>query len=245
MINHPEFNNYDFSSFKAALLGGSPATEEMVKGILNKLPHLKMSVGYGLTESHGYDSSTPYEDAIRKIKAVGKILPLVTARIVDEVGKELPTNSVGEIILKSAKIAKGYWKNPEATKATIADGWLYTGDIGKLDDEGYLYILDRKKDMINRGGEKIYSLEVENVISKHPKVMEVAVVAVPDRFLGEAVKAVIALRSGETADEEEIKKFCSEHLADYKVPKYVEFLEALPRNPAGKVTKANLRYVNK
>jgi long-chain acyl-CoA synthetase len=245
MINHPEFNNYDFSSFKAALLGGSPATEEMVKGILNKLPHLKMSVGYGLTESHGYDSSTPYEDAIRKIEAVGKILPLVDARIVDEVGKELPPNSVGEIILKSAKIAKGYWKNPEATKATIADGWLYTGDIGKLDDEGYLYILDRKKDMINRGGEKIYSLEVENVISKHPKVMEVAVVSVPDRFLGEAVKAVIALRSGETADEEEIKKFCSEHLADYKVPKYVEFLEALPRNPAGKVTKANLRYVNK
>jgi len=245
MINHPEFDNYDFSSFKAALLGGSPATEEMVKGILKKLPRLQMSVGYGLTESHGYDSSTPYEDAIRKIEAVGRILPLVDARILDEEGKELPPDSIGEIVLKSAKITKGYWKNPEATKATIVDGWLHTGDIGKLDGEGYLYILDRKKDMINRGGEKIYSLEVENIISRYPKVLEVAVVAVPDKYLGEAVKAAIVLRPGMTAEEEEIKKFCSKHLADYKIPKYIEFFGSLPRNPAGKVIKGDLKYLNK
>jgi acyl-CoA synthetase (AMP-forming)/AMP-acid ligase II len=245
MINHPEFDNYDFSSFKTALLGGSPATEEMVKGILKKLPHLQISVGYGLTESHGYDSSTPYEDALRKIGTVGRILPLVDAKIVDEEGKELPANSIGEIVLKSAKITKGYWKNPGATQATIVDGWLHTGDIGKLDNEDYLYILDRKKDMINRGGEKIYSLEVENIISRYPKVLEVAVVAVPDNNLGEAVKAAIVLRPGMTADEEEIKKFCSEHLADYKVPKYIEFLESLPRNPAGKVVKRDLKYINK
>jgi long-chain acyl-CoA synthetase len=245
MINHPEFDNYDFSSFKAALLGGSPATEEMVKGILKKLPRLQMSVGYGLTESHGYDSSTPYEDAIRKIDAAGRILPLVDARIVDEEGKELPPGSIGEIVLKSVKITKGYWKNAEATKATIVDGWLHTGDIGKLDGEGYLYILDRKKDMINRGGEKIYSLEVENIISRYPKVLEVAVVAVPDKYLGEAVKAAIVLRPGMTAEEEEIKKFCSEDLADYKVPKYIEFLGALPRNPAGKVIKGDLKYIKK
>jgi len=245
MINHPEFDNYDFSSFKAALLGGSPATEEMVKGILKKLPRLQMSVGYGLTESHGYDSSTPYEDAIRKIEAVGRILPLVDARILDEEGKELPPDSIGEIVLKSAKITKGYWKNPEATKATIVDGWLHTGDIGKLDGEGYLYILDRKKDMINRGGEKIYSLEVENIISRYPKVLEVAVVAVPDKYLGEAVKAAIVLRPGMVAEEEEIKKFCLEHLADCKIPKYIEFLGSLPRNPAGKVIKGDLKYLNK
>jgi acyl-CoA synthetase (AMP-forming)/AMP-acid ligase II len=245
MINHPEFDNYDFSSYKVAMCGGSPATEEMVKGILNKLPHLNLSVGYGLTESHGPDSSTPFEDAIRKIEAVGKILPLSDAKIVDEGGRELAPNSVGEIILKSAKIMKGYWRNPEATKATIVGGWLYTGDIGKFDDEGYLYILDRKKDMINRGGEKIFSLEVENVISKYSKVMEVAVVAVPDKFLGEAVKAVVVLRPGETADEEEIKRFCSGYLADYKIPKYIEFLDSLPRNPAGKVTKGSLKYVTR
>jgi acyl-CoA synthetase (AMP-forming)/AMP-acid ligase II len=148
-------------------------------------------------------------------------------------------------VLKGAKTFKGYWKKPEATRQTIVDGWLHTGDIGKIDNEGFVYILDRKKDMINRGGEKIYSLEVENVISGHPKVLEVAVVGVPDQFMGEAVKVAIVLRAGQTADEEEIKNFCSQHLADYKVPKYVEFLDALPRNPAGKVVKGDLKYMKK
>jgi acyl-CoA synthetase (AMP-forming)/AMP-acid ligase II len=245
MINHPEFDHYDFSSFKGAMCGGSPATEEMVKGILNKLPHLKLSIGYGLTEGGGPDSTTPYEDAIRKIKGAGIILPLSDVKIVDEGGRELPPNSVGEIIVKSAKIMKGYWRKPEVTKATIVDCWLYTGDIGKFDDEGYLYVLDRKKDMIIRGGENIFSLEVENVISSYPKVLEVAVVGVPDKFLGEAVKAVVVLRPGETADEEEIKRFCSKRLADYKVPKYVEFLDSLPRNPAGKAIKGSLKYVTR
>ena len=207
------------------------------------LPHLKLSIGYGLTESDGIASTTPYEEALRKIEAAGKILPLVDAKIVDGEGKELPPNSVGEIVLRGPTVTKGYWGKPEATKATIADSWLHTGDIGKLDDEGYIYILDRKKDMINRGGEKIFSLEVENVISRNSKVLEVAVVAVPDKFLGEAVKAAIVLRPGQTADEEEIKNFCSQHLADYKVPKYVEFLDLLPRNPAGKIMKGDLRYI--
>jgi acyl-CoA synthetase (AMP-forming)/AMP-acid ligase II len=145
--------------------------------------------------------------------------------------------------LRGAKIFKGYWKNPGATKETIVNGWLHTGDIGKIDDEGFVYILDRKKDMINRGGEKIYSLEVENLIFNYPNVLEVAVVGVPDKAMGEAVKAVIALKAGEEATEDEIRRFCTEHLADYKVPKYVEFVNALPRNPAGKVIKAELRYI--
>ena len=243
MINHPDFDRYDFTSFKAAMLGGSPATEEMVRGILKKLPDLKPSVGYGLTECHGTCSSTPYEDVFRKIEAAGKIEALVDARIVDEEEKELPPNRIGEIVIRGTTVTKGYWNNPEATKRAIVDGWLHTGDIGKFDEEGFIYILDRKKDMINRGGEKIYSLEVENIISKHKKVLEVAVVGVPDKFFGEAVKAVVALRPGETADEEEIKKFCSEHLADYKVPKFVEFMDCLPRNPAGKVSKPELRHV--
>jgi long-chain acyl-CoA synthetase len=243
MINHPDFSKYDFSSYKVAMFGGSPATEEMVKGILKKLPHLKISVGYGLTESHGICSTTPYEDSIRKIGAAGKMLPLVEAKIVDEGGKELSPNRIGEIALKGVTITKGYWHNPEATQATIVDGWLHTGDIGKLDDEGYIYILDRKKDMINRGGEKIYSLEVENVICDNPKVLEVAVVGVPDPVMGEVVKACVALKPGEKATEEEIKQFCAGRLADYKVPKFVEFMDSLPRNPAGKVSKPELRYV--
>ena len=138
---------------------------------------------------------------------------------------------------------KGYWKNEDATRATIVDGWLRTGDVGKLDEEGFLYLLDRKKDMINRGGEKIYCLEVENVIMNCPKVLEVAVVGVPDRVLGEQVKACVVVKPDQSADEEEIKDYCIAALADYKVPRFVEFVESLPRNPGGKVIKADLRYV--
>jgi len=242
MINHGDFDKYDFSSFRTALFGGSFATEEMVRGIFAKLPGLQISVGYGLTESFAIVTSTPFEDALRKINAVGKPLPTVEVRIVDDDGKELPREAIGEIVLKGPKVFKGYWKNPDATKAAVVDGWLLTGDLGKIDDEGFVYILDRKKDMINRGGEKIYSLEVENVISGHPKILDVAVVGVPDKIMGEVVKACVVLRPGENAAEEEIRQCCASCLADYKVPKFVEFMDALPRNPAGKVNKAELRY---
>jgi acyl-CoA synthetase (AMP-forming)/AMP-acid ligase II len=241
MVNHPDFDKYDLSSFQKAACGGSPATDEMITGIMSKLPHLKLSPGYGLTECHGMVSCVPWGEALGKVKSIGKLLPLGDAKIADEGGNELPTGVIGEILLKSAKITKGYWKNPEATRTAIVDGWLRTGDIGKFDDEGYLYLLDRKKDMINRGGEKVYSLEVENAISRLNKVMEVAVVGVPDNVMGEVVKAAIVLRPGEEATEEEIKDFCSKHLADYKTPEYVEFMEDLPRNPAGKVIKDKLR----
>jgi long-chain acyl-CoA synthetase len=215
----------------------------MVRGILSKLPHLQISEGYGLTECFAITTSTPFEDVLRKIKAVGKCLPTVVAKIVDDEGHEVPTGVIGEILLKGAKVFKGYWKNAEATRATIVDGWVRTGDIGKMDGQGYVYILDRNKDMINRGGEKIYSLEVENVICDNLKVLEVAVVGVPDPVLGEVVKACIALKPGEKATDEEIKSFCAQRLADYKVPKFVEFMNSLPRNPAGKVSKPELRCV--
>jgi len=243
MINHPDFDRYDFSSFRTALFGGSPATEEMVRGIFAKLPHLRISVGYGLTECFAITTSTPFEDALRKIRAVGKCLPTVEVRIVDDEDREVPMGSIGEIVFKGAKSFKGYWKKPEATSATIVDGWVHTGDIGKIDEEGFVYILDRKKDMINRGGEKIYSLEVENVIFDNPKVLEVAVVGIPDPVMGEVVKACIALKPGDHATEEDIRKFCAQRLADYKVPKFVEFMVSLPRNPAGKVSKQELRHV--
>jgi long-chain acyl-CoA synthetase len=243
MIHHPDFGKYDFSSFRTALFGGSPATEEMVRTIFNQLPHIQISVGYGLTESFAIATSTPYEDALRKIKAVGKCLPTVEATIVDDEGNEVPTGAIGEIVFRGSKVFRGYWNNPEATATTIVNGWVHTGDIGKVDEEGFIYILDRKKDMINRGGEKIYSLEVENVICDNPKVLEVAVVGVPDPVMGEAVKACIGLKPGVNATEREIKDFCAERLADYKVPKFVEFMDSLPRNPAGKVSKPELRHV--
>lgn len=241
MINHSDFDKYDFSSFRRIMIGGSPATEEMIKKIKLKLPHLDISAGYGLTESHGIVTTTPYEDAFRKIQAVGKALPLVDLKVVDEQGNALPPEGVGEILLHGVKVFKRYWNNPDATGSVLVDNWLYTGDIGKIDEEGFLYILDRKKDMINRGGEKVYSQEVENLIFNYSKVMEVAVVGVPDRVMGEAVKAVVALKPDCEATEEEIRKFCAAHLADFKVPKFIEFVQNLPRNLAGKVVKAALQ----
>ncbi len=243
MVNHTDFDNYDLSSLRVALLGGSFATEEMIRGILKKLPGMKISVGYGLTESFAMSTTTPFEDTLRKIAAVGKPLPFVEARIVGDDGCELPANAVGEILLRGPKIFKGYWNNPQATKEAIVDGWLHTGDIGKIDEEGFIYILDRKKDMINRGGEKIYCLEVENVLCQNAKTLEISVVGVPDSVMNEAVKACIVLKPGEKTTEEEMRQFCASRLADYKVPKYVEFMEALPRNPAGKVMKKELRYI--
>jgi acyl-CoA synthetase (AMP-forming)/AMP-acid ligase II len=241
MVNHPDIGNYDLSSYKATSLGASAITEEMIKRIKEKLPHLKIATGYGLTEASGVVSQTPFEDLERKLKSVGKALPLVDVGIMDDDGNMLPANTEGEIVVRGPGVIRGYWNNENATRATIVNGWLRTGDIGKIDDEGFIFILDRKKDMINRGGEKIFSLEVENVISKHPKVLEVAVVGAPDTMLGEVVKAVIVLRPGEVSNEEEIRVFCQKRLADYKVPKYVEFLDALPKNPAGKVVKGELK----
>ena len=244
MVNHPEFNKYDFSHFRIAFVGGAPVTEEMVEGITKNLPHLEFSPGYGLTEAYGIVSTTPFEYGHRKLTSAGMFLFPVEAKIIDDSGKEVPQGEAGELVLRGAKIFKGYWKKPEDTKAILtSDGWLHTGDICRIDEEGFLWILDRKKDMINRAGEKIYSLEVENVISKHPKVLEVAVVGVPDEIFGEEVKAVIVLRKGAKCSEEEIKQFCAAHLADYKIPKYVEFVETLPRNPAGKVIKNQLKYI--
>jgi acyl-CoA synthetase (AMP-forming)/AMP-acid ligase II len=243
MVNHPDFGNYDFSSLKHACVGGSPATEEMINGIKAKLPNLNISVGYGLTESHSFETSTPWEDAIRKISAVGKPVPLIDIKVIDDEGRDVPTGGIGEIVVRSLMTTKGYWKNEAATKAAIVDGWLHTGDIGKIDEEGFVYLLDRKKDMINRGGEKIYCLEVENVIMNYPGVLEVAIVGLPDSVLGEVVKAAVVMKPDRQGDAEELRKFCGKCLADYKVPKHVEFLEAIPRNPAGKVIKDKLKYV--
>lgn len=243
MVNHADFDNYDFSSFRIAAPGGSQATEEEVRGILTKIPHLKLTTGYGLTEAQGFDTTVPVEEYREKSMSVGKAVPITDLKVVDHQGNELPPGSVGEITVRSLKVMKGYWKNPEATNAAIIDGWLRSGDIGKMDEQGYVYLLDRKKDMINRAGEKIYSIELENAILNHGKVLEVAVVGVPDKMMGEVVKAVIVLKAGQTATDEEIKKYCAERMADYKIPKYVEFTESLPRNPAGKVIKAALRYI--
>lgn len=244
MINHAEFRNYDLSSFRITCIGGSPKSPDMFKQIREKLPRLKLTEAFGMTETHTMDIILTDEEMDAHLDTVGKLSPLNEMRIIDEEGKECPYNVPGELTLRGSKIISRYWKNPSETKRLIVDGWLHTGDIASINKEGYVSILDRKKDMINRGGEKIFSLEVENVLYKHPGIMEAAVVGVPDDVFGEQVKAFIVLKQGERLTEDEIREYCSRHLADYKVPKYVEFISEMPRNPGGKVMKQALKAGN-
>jgi len=164
---------------------------------------------------------------------------------VDDHGDDVPPNTLGEIVLRGPKVFKGYWKNPQATAEAIKNGWFHTGDLGTMDEEGYLYIVDRKKDIIISGGENIASLEVERVIYELPQVLETAVVGIPHPKWQEIPKAFVALKKGETLTPEEIIAHCSKRLAKFKVPKEIEFIDALPRNPSGKVLKRQLREKHK
>ncbi len=241
MLNHENFENYDLSSLREILYGGSPAAADVIREMREKLPGVLIHNGYGLTETHAYDTHLPDEDALSHVESVGQILPLVDMKIVDSQGRERPPGEPGELWIKGCKVVRGYWNKPEANKEAFTDGWLHTGDMARIDEEGYVYIMDRFKDMINRGGEKIYSIEVENALYAFPKVLEAAVFGVPDEVFGEQVKAAVVLKPGQETSEEEIRAFCAQHLADYKVPRSFIFLDELPRNPGGKVVKARLR----
>ena len=246
ILNVPEFDHYKLSSLRFFAAGGSATPEELLNVCLKKLPGFKLCPGYGLTEACGMTlTTTSLDEALSHQGSVGRAIPLIDIKIVDSTGRELSCGEPGELLIRGCQTLKEYWNNPEATRKTIFEGWLHTGDVAKIDEEGYVYILDRIKDMINRGGEKIWSLEVENVLYRNPKVLEAVAVGVPDPIFGEEVKAVIVLKPGEQATPEEIQEFCSRYLAKYKVPKYVEFRDILPRNPAGKVMKENLRYIDK
>jgi long-chain acyl-CoA synthetase len=241
MLNNKNFPQYDLSSLREIVYGGSPAAEDVIKQMREKLPGVLIHNGYGLTETHAFDTYLPDENAISHVESVGRILPLVDMKVVDPDGNELPPGEPGELFIKGCKVVRGYWNKPEARKKAFTDGWLHTGDMARIDKDGFVYILDRFKDMINRGGEKIYSIEVENALYAHPKVLEAAVYGIPDAVFGEQVKAAVVLKPGQDATEEEIREFCVQRLADYKVPKGIIFMEELPRNPGGKVIKVKLR----
>ena len=242
LINHPEFEKFDLSAFRIALIGGAPKSPDVFKLIRKKMPHIQISEGFGMTETHTMDCIMTNEELDQNLHAVGRGVPIEELKIVDEQGNECPTNVAGELLFRGPKVISSYWKNPEETKRAIVDGWLHTGDVASIDEKGFVSILGRIKDMINRGGEKIFSLEVENVLYRHPKILEAAVIGVSDEVFGEEVKACVVLKEGENTTEEEIKAHCGKYLADYKVPKQVEFFsELLPRNPGGKVMKNVLK----
>ncbi len=235
--------NLDLSSLEFIICGAAPLPVEVFREF-EKTFKCKVVEGYGLTEGTCASSVNPLptetEDR-RKVGSIGIPLPGNEMKIVDDKGNNVPPNTKGEIIIKGDNIMKEYFKNPEANAQTLKDGWLYTGDIGHMDDEGFFFITDRKKDMIIRGGENIYPREIEEVLYSHPSVSLATVIGVRDKIYGELPKAFIVLKEGESITEEEIIDYCKKNLADFKIPKYVEFRANLQQTPTGKIMKQPLR----
>jgi acyl-CoA synthetase (AMP-forming)/AMP-acid ligase II len=239
-ISQPEFSRIDRSSVRWATYGGAPAPPDLVARIAEAFPNARTGNGFGLTESCSVATFLPHEYTRTRAETVGFAAPVVDLRLVRCTADE----QAGELLIRGPNVAPGYWNKPEATAETFADGWLHSGDVARIDEQGFVTIVDRIKDMVNRGGENVYCVEVENVLAAHPAVFEVAVVGVPDRMMGEKVGAVVVPKPGSTAEPGEIVEFASARLADFKVPQYVVVRrEMLPRNPSGKVLKGQLRKI--
>jgi long-chain acyl-CoA synthetase len=242
IMDHPEFENYDTSSIKVFGYGGSVMPEETIRRIYKYWPHAGLYNCYGLTEGGTGGVFCPQHAALTKLGAIGIPWgPEQEARIVDENDMDVPVGEIGEIVLRGPNIMKGYYKDEKATEEAMKNGWLHTGDLGRYDSDGYIYFVDRKKDMIVRGGYNVYAVEVENVLYEHPAVSQCAVIGKPHKVLGEDVMAVVVLRPGAKASAEELMAFCKDKLADYKRPRTVDFWETLPLNAMGKVDKKILR----
>jgi len=245
LFQEPTFGDYDVSSVRFIIDGGEKMPMPLIRQIMEKFSNAWFADAYGLTETVSGDTFLSKDKIVEKIGSVGKPVVQLRMRVVDEQNNDVPPGQLGEIVLRGPKVFKGYWKNPVATAEALKNGWFHTGDIGRLDEEGYLYIEDRKKDIIISGGENVSSQEVERVIYESPKVLEAAVVGIPHPKWLEVPKAYVVLKKEETMTAGEVVEICSQKLAKFKVPKQVEFIETLPRNPSGKVLKRELRERNK
>lgn len=239
MLDAPNFADTDFSSVRFFISGGSPCPVPLIHAYQAR--NIPFRQGYGLTEVSVNCFTLNPEDAIRKAGSVGRPNFHLDARIVDDDGVDVPVGTVGELWLRGPTVCSGYWNNPQATAAAISDGWFHTGDMVYIDDEGYYFIVDRKKDMFISGGENIYPAEIEHIIFEHPAVLECAVIGVPDDHWGEVGQALVVVRPDCRLSETELLDHCRARLARYKVPKSVVFVDMLPRTPSGKVFKPELR----
>ncbi len=242
IVEHPRFDEFDLSSLEIVSYGGAPSAPELVRRLKERFPKMQPGQGWGMTETSATATSNFGEDYIRKPSSCG--VPAMTgeARIVSPEGKDLPIGEVGELYYKGPIVVRGYWGKPEATAETFIDGWVKTGDLARIDDEGFVYIVDRAKDMLIRGGENIYCVEVENALYDHPSVMDAAVVGRPHKTLGEEPMAIVHLKPGADATEAELRAHVAGKLAAFKVPVQIIFMpDNLPRNANGKIMKKELK----
>ncbi len=241
IVAHPGFAQTDLSSIAVCAIGSAPLAPATLRALQERMPEASVSNSYGMTEAGPAYCSMPKGESLKRIGSVGQPVPPLEVRIVDEDGADLPVGEVGEAVLRMKGRQREYYRNEEATAGTWKDGWLYSGDLARLDEDGYLYIVGRKKDVIIRGGNNIHAVDVEAVLLEHPDVVEAAVVGIPHAVLGEDVAAVVVLAPGAATTPDELKAFCAASLADYKVPRRIEFVAELPRNATGKVLKAQLQ----
>ena len=239
LYQHPEGRKEDFDSIRLSISGGASLPVALLHNFEEKFD-VRISEGYGLSESSPVTCFNP-TDRERIPGSIGTNITNVENKVVDELGNEVPVGEVGELIVRGPNVMKGYYKMPEETAAALRDGWLYTGDLARRDEDGYFYIVDRKKDLVIVGGYNVYPREVEEVLFEHRDVVEAAVIGVPDLDFGEAVHAFVVLKDGVKEDVESLQSYCSKRLAKYKVPKHIEFLSELPKNTTGKILRRSLK----
>jgi fatty-acyl-CoA synthase len=244
LLNLPGKEKYDPRSVTKCTTGASILPDETKEKLFRFFPNIQGIYDvYGCTECSPNICILKGKDSLRKKESVGPPLPFLEVRIVDDQDQPVPANVVGELTCRGPNVMKGYYKDPEGTAEALRGGWLHTGDLARMDEEGFVYIVDRKKDMIISGGENIYPRELEEVLYRHPKIQDAAVVGIPDSLWGESVKAFVVLRKGAVLKAEEVVEYCKAHLASYKKPRSVAFVDSLPRNPSGKVLKTVLRTI--
>lgn len=243
MLEHPQFETYDLTSLRTGCMAGSPCPIEVMRKVVARMHMREVTIAYGMTETSPVSFQSSVADPLEaRVSTVGRVHPHVEVKIVDQQGRIVPRGESGELCTRGYSVMRGYWDDAEHTSATIDDaGWMHTGDLAVLNEQGYCNIVGRLKDMIIRGGENIYPREIEEFLYRHPKVLDVTVVGVPDGKYGEEVCAVVRLREGVSADVEEIREFCRGQIAHYKVPRYVRFVDSFPITVTGKVQKFRIR----
>jgi feruloyl-CoA synthase len=241
IVTHENFATAALDSILICAVGSSPLAPSTLRALQERMPEASVSNSYGMTEAGPAFCSMPKGEALKRIGSVGKPMPPLEVRILDDDGKDLSTGEIGEAVLRMEGRQREYYRNPEATAGAWKDGWLYSGDLARIDEDGYLYIVGRKKDVIIRGGNNVHAVDIEAVLLDHPAVIEAGVVGIPHDVLGEDVAAVVVVIAGSTVSADELRAHCAGRLADYKVPRRIEFSDELPRNATGKILKEKLR----
>jgi fatty-acyl-CoA synthase len=242
-LDHPEFAKFDLKSLRTGIMAGSPCPIEVMKRVQSQMNMGEVTIAYGMTETSPVSTQCATDDPVeRRVSTVGQVLPHIEIKIVDAEGKAVPRGETGEFCTRGYSVMKGYWNDEAKTKEAVDDaGWMHTGDLAIMDEQGYVNIVGRLKDMVIRGGENVYPREIEEFLYRHPKVQDVQVIGVPDQKYGEEVCAWIKLRDGETATAEEIREFCKGQIAHYKIPRYIEFVPEFPMTITGKIQKFVMR----